>query len=155
VSARRVTWVLVAATLFYLLLLGQRGWLLLTSGTLLGVLLGIGVVLLPVLGVVLVVKELRFGLRTQLLAEELAQTSGLPVDDLPRRPSGRIDRAAADEVFDRRRSDVEADPDSWGAWYRLGVAYDDAGDRRRARSAMRRAIELHDGLPSDDQALGP
>jgi Flp pilus assembly protein TadD len=42
------------------------------------------------------------------------------------------------------RTRVEADPDSWARWFELAVAYDNAGDRKRARSAMRRAIALHD-----------
>jgi len=37
---------------------------------------------------------------------------------------------------------VEAAPEDWRGWYRLGHAYDLAGDRKRARSAMRQAIEL-------------
>ncbi|MGH3333826.1 MAG: tetratricopeptide repeat protein, partial [Nocardioidaceae bacterium] len=59
-------------------------------------------------------------------------------------PSGRVDRTAADAVFGQRQAEVEADPASWRAWYRLGVAYDDAGDRTRAREAVRRAIGLFD-----------
>ena len=35
-----------------------------------------------------------------------------------------------------------ASPDDWRAWYRLGLAYDASGDRRRAREAVRRAITL-------------
>ena len=67
---------------------------------------------------------------------------GLPVDDLPRRPSGRVDRSAAEEWFDRAREETEASPDSWRAWFRLALAYDAAGDRTRARAAARHAIEL-------------
>ena len=37
---------------------------------------------------------------------------------------------------------AEASPDDWRAWLRLGLAYDMAGDRRRARAAVRRAITL-------------
>ena len=40
------------------------------------------------------------------------------------------------------RAEVEAAPDDWRGWYRLAHAYDLAGDRKRARSAMRQAIEL-------------
>ncbi len=141
-TARRVVFVLLLATAVYLLLLGQRAWLLLTSGEPLGVGLGVGVLLVPVVGTVLVVKEVQFGLATQRLARRLGAEGGLPVDDLPRRASGRVDRAAADQAFERCRVDVEAHPDDWGSWYRLGVAYDDAGDRRRARSSMRQAIAL-------------
>jgi len=35
---------------------------------------------------------------------------------------------------------VEDAPADWSRWYRLAVAYDVAGDRRRARAAMRTAI---------------
>jgi Flp pilus assembly protein TadD len=56
-------------------------------------------------------------------------------------PSGRVDRAAADARFAERRAEVEAAPDDWRRWYRLALAYDDAGDRRRARAAMRTAID--------------
>ncbi|SOD74150.1 hypothetical protein SAMN05892883_3330 [Jatrophihabitans sp. GAS493] len=68
--------------------------------------------------------------------------SGADIDlaDLPRRPSGRVDRAAADEYFAQRRKEVEAHPGEWQRWYRLAEAYDLAGDRKRAREAMRHAI---------------
>ena len=62
----------------------------------------------------------------------------------PRTPSGRVDKAAADARFGVYAEEVQADPDSWQAWYRLGIGYDDARDRKRARSAMRTAIRLHD-----------
>ena len=58
------------------------------------------------------------------------------------RPSGRVLREDADAVFPAYRADVEAHPDDWRAWYRLGLAYDAAGDRRRARAAVRQAIRL-------------
>jgi cytochrome c-type biogenesis protein CcmH/NrfG len=138
---------MVAALIFYFLLILQRAVLLITSGAPIAVVLGLAVLVLPVVGAVLVLRELRFGVQTQHLAEELAATEELPVDDLPRLPSGRIDRAAADESFTRYRDDVEQTPKDWRAWYRLGVAYDDAGDRKRARAALREAIKLHTELP--------
>jgi hypothetical protein len=134
--------VLVAVLAAYFVMLGHRAWALLGSGEVVLVLLGLGVLLLPVVGGVLVVAELRFGLATQRLAERLAAEGGLPADDLPRRPSGRVERTAADEVFALRRAEAEAAPTDWRCWFRLGIAYDDAGDRRRAREAMRRAIAL-------------
>ncbi|HSE72768.1 MAG TPA: hypothetical protein VLA97_18525 [Nocardioidaceae bacterium] len=136
--------VLVAVTAFYLVLVGAKGVAFLSSGSGVGVVLGIGVLLLPLLGAVLVWREVAFGRRSARLAAVLDAEGGLPVDDLPRRPSGRVDRAAADAVFAQRRAEAEADPENWRVWYRLGVAYDDAGDRTRARSAVRRAIALYD-----------
>jgi Flp pilus assembly protein TadD len=38
---------------------------------------------------------------------------------------------------------VQEAPDDWRAWYRLAIGYDDARDRKRARSAMREAVRLH------------
>ncbi len=135
--------VLVAVLAFYALLIGAKGVALLGSGEVVLVLLGVGILLVPVLGVLAVGRELQFGARTARLAAVLEAEGGLPTDDLPRRPSGRVDRAAADAVFEERRAEVDRAPESWRAWYRLALAYDDAGDRTRARSAARRAIALH------------
>jgi cytochrome c-type biogenesis protein CcmH/NrfG len=148
VTARRVVVALVAALLVYFVLLGERAWWLLTSGRAVLVGLGVGVLILPFLGGYLVVRELQFGLATQRLARDLEAEGGLPVDDLPRRPSGRPDRAAADARFAQRQAEVEAAPDDWRTWFRLGVAYGDAGDTRRGRAAMRHAVRLHSTGPT-------
>jgi hypothetical protein len=139
---RAVVGVLAAVLVLYFVLTVGRAWALLSSGEPVLMLLGLGVLILPVVGAVLLVAELRFGLATQRLGERLAAEGGLPVDDLPRRPSGRVERAAADEAFVLRRAEAEAAPDDWRTWFRLGIAYDDAGDRRRAREALRKAITL-------------
>ena len=76
-----------------------------------------------------------------------ARFAGLPADDLVRTPSGRVDRAAADAAFARRRAETEANPGDWRCWFRLAVAYHDARDTPRARRAMQHAIALHAGRP--------
>lgn len=141
---KAVVAVMVAFLLFYAVMLGAKGVAMLRSGEPAAVLLGAGVLVIPVLGVLLVWRELVFGRRSAQLAAVLEGEGGLPVDDLPRRPSGRVERAAADAAFGQRQAEVEAAPDSWRGWYRLALAYDDAGDRSRARAAVRRAIELYD-----------
>ena len=78
-----------------------------------------------------------------LAARILEAEGGLPVDDLPRSPGGRIDRAAADAQFETYRIEAEAAPDDWRARYRLSLAYDASGDRTRAREAAREAVRLH------------
>ena len=138
---------LVVVLALYLVAVGQRGVLLILDGRPTFVLLGVGVLILPLLGVWIVIKELSFGRATERLGAEMAALGALPVDNLPRRPSGRVDRAAADAVFATYAREVEAAPESWAAWFRLGLAYDAAGDRVRARRAMRRAIALHDAPP--------
>lgn len=142
--------VLTAALVLYLVLLAGRGVALLGTGEAVPVLLGVGVLLLPLLGVWIVVTTWRSGLRIQRLGAKLAAEDGLPdVSGLPRMPSGRVDRKAADEWFAARRAEVEADEGDWRAWYRLAHAYDIAGDRRRARETMRKAIELESGERRD------
>lgn len=136
--------VLVVILVFYAVLIGAKGVAFIASGDPVAVVLGIGVLVLPLIGLALAWREIVFGRRSAELAAALEAEGGLPVDDLPRRPSGRVDRAAADEAFATRQAEVEARPDAWQAWYRLALAYDDAGDRTRARSAVRRAIELYD-----------
>jgi len=135
--------VAVAVLLFYAVFLGWRGVALLGSGSAAGVGLGVGLLVLPVLGVLLAWREVEFGRRTSRLAATLEAEGGLPVDDLPRRPSGRVDRAAADAHFARMREQAEDAPDDWRSWFRLALAYDAAGDRTRAREAARHAIALH------------
>ena len=60
--------------------------------------------------------------------------------ELPRRASGRIEREAADELFEQVRTEWEADPDDWVNTYRIARAYDYAGDRTRARQMMKTAV---------------
>jgi hypothetical protein len=144
VTAKRTAIALSVVFVAYAVLLGWRGVLLIGTGDPVAVVLGVAVLVIPVLGAYLVWRELQFGRRTEALARELEAVGGLPVDDLPRRPSGRIDRAAADAAFEKYRVEAEAAPDDWRVWFRLSTAYDAAGDRRRARSTMRTAIAHHD-----------
>jgi hypothetical protein len=143
VRARNVALVLTAALVLYVVMLADRAVALIRSGETPGILLGIGVMVLPVLGVWMIVATWRSGTQIQRLARRLDAEGGLPdVDDLPRMPSGRVDRKAADAWFDDRKAELEDHPDDWRYWYRLAHAYDIAGDRKRARDTMRRAVEL-------------
>jgi hypothetical protein len=136
--------VLVAVLGVYFVLLGQRALLLLGTAGLAPRLMGAGLLVLPFIGAGLILAELRFGLQADRLNRELLREGPPAVDeDLPRLPSGRVDRKAAVAAFERRRAEVEAAPSDWRTWLRLGLAYDDAGDRRRARAAVRRAVALH------------
>ncbi|MFG1908100.1 hypothetical protein [Kribbella sp. NPDC048928] len=146
-KAKPTAFVLALVFVAYAGLIGWRGVLLIKVGTAVSVVLGLAVLVLPLIGAYLVWREIQFGRQTEGLARELEAAGGLPVDDLPRRPSGRIDRAAADEAFGRYRAEAEAAPDDWRVWFRLSTAYDAAGDRKRARAAMRKAIGQHDSTP--------
>lgn len=120
----------------------QRAWIMLTDDGLIAKLLGLALVVLPLVGAWTVARELQFGARTERLAGILEQEGGLPPDTLPRTPGGRIVRAAADAEFEKYRAEADAAPDDWRSWFRLSCAYDAAGDRKRARSSMRQAIDM-------------
>ncbi|MEU2224719.1 tetratricopeptide repeat protein [Streptomyces sp. NPDC018347] len=144
----KITYLVTAAVLvFYFVLVGSRGVMLIQSGTLLTVTFGVAVLVLPVIGVWFLWKNTQFVRKANQLAAELDTEGGLPADELRRLPSGRIDRDSADEVFVRRKAETEESPDDWRCWFRLAVAYHDARDTPRARKAMQRAIALHDGRP--------
>jgi tetratricopeptide (TPR) repeat protein len=125
----------------YLALVGWRAVQFVQTGEPVAVAMGVALIVLPVLAVWAIWRELQFGVRSQRLVRRLEEEGGLDLG-MPLRPSGRPERAAADDAFPAFRDAVESEPGSWRAWLRLGLAYDAAGDRRRARSAVRRAIEL-------------
>ncbi|OZC71779.1 hypothetical protein CH306_23160 [Rhodococcus sp. 15-725-2-2b] len=128
---------------FYFFLLGQRGVTLIQNGGVASISLGIGVLLLPILGLWIVWATLKAGFDHQRLASRIHEEGlELDVSDLPRRPSGRIERDAADELFQQIKTEWEKDPDNWRNSYRLARAYDYAGDRGRARETMKRAVAL-------------
>jgi hypothetical protein len=142
-SARSTALLLTAVLVLYFVLMTGRAIALLGTGTGVGIGLGIGVLLLPLIGAWVAYATIRFGFQTERLAQRLAAEGALPdTADLPRMPSGRIRRADADAWFEVRRAEVEAAPEDWRAWFRLAHGYDIAGDRRRAREAMRKALEL-------------
>ena len=134
---------LCLALLVYFGTLTQTAIALLRTGTMAATALGVGVLLLPIVGIWAVVATLRAGLAHQRLARLAAEDGvDLDVSALPRTPAGRVQRDAADALFRSVRGEVEADPDNWRGWYRLARAYDYAGDRTRARETMRTAVAL-------------
>jgi cytochrome c-type biogenesis protein CcmH/NrfG len=99
--------------------------------------------IMPAIGLWAMIATLRAGFAHQKLARLVAEDGmELDVSELPRRPSGRIDRDAADALFHTVRAELDGDPDDWRRWYRLARAYDYAGDRTRARETMRKAVEM-------------
>ncbi|MBX7442578.1 MULTISPECIES: hypothetical protein [unclassified Arthrobacter] len=127
---------------FYLVVSFQRSVLLLGDSNLTAKAIGAAYLVLPVIGAWALIRELLFGARTEQMAKVLEAEGGLPVDELPRTPGGRIVRAAADAEFEKYRAEAEAAPDDWRSWFRLSCAYDAAGDRKRARASMRDAVRL-------------
>jgi hypothetical protein len=79
-------------------------------------------VILPLVGVWALVRELQFGRNSERLVRLLDEQGALPVEELPIRASGRPVRASADDDFPRYKAEVDAAPEDWRAWFRLGLA---------------------------------
>lgn len=136
---------MTAALALYIVLVAERAWLLASSGDPVGVVIGIAAIVLPGIAVWAVGREIWFGAQSGRLGRRLEAEDDLPPEQLETRPSGRILRHEADAVFPTYRDAVRDAPEDWRAWYRLGLAYDGSGDRRRARDAVRTAIRLERG----------
>ncbi|MET0735170.1 MAG: tetratricopeptide repeat protein [Microbacterium sp.] len=141
-NARIGVIVMAALLALYIVLVGQRAVLLLGSGDPIGIAMGAALIVLPLIAVWALGRELWFGVRAERLGRRLEGEGAVPEDEVTVRASGRVVREDADAVFPAYRAQVEAHPDDWRAWYRLGLAYDASGDRRRAREAVRTAIRL-------------
>lgn len=133
------------ALIVYFLMLGRTALVFIGSGEPAAIGLGVALLVFPLIGVWVLFTTLRAGLAHQRLAR-LAREQGMELDvsELPTRPSGRIERDAADELFMTVKAELEADPDNWVRWYRLARAYDFAGDRGRARETMRTAVRMQE-----------
>lgn len=112
----------------------------LSTGEPIGIVMGVALITLPVLGFWALWRELQFGWRTERLVAQLDAEQLLL--ELPVAANGPDARRIADEVFPALQDAVLTEPESWRAWLRLSLGYDASGDRRRARMAARRAIEL-------------
>lgn len=126
----------------YLVFAGYRALVLLGSGELIGVSMGVALLVLPVIGLWALFRELRFGFTSAKLLKRLEAEGRTPDDEVALLPSGRVDRESADALFPKYQAEVEANPTEWQSWLRLGLLYDACGDRRRARGAVNKAIAL-------------
>jgi cytochrome c-type biogenesis protein CcmH/NrfG len=133
------------ALVVYFLLLGRIAWAFMTSGSAAAIGLGVAILVMPLIGIWVMVSTLQAGFAHQRLARIAREKDmELDVSDLPRMPSGRIDREAADALFATVKDELEQDPGNWLRWYRLARAYDYAGDRSRARETMKKAVEMQE-----------
>ena len=134
--------VITALTVIYLVAVLQMAWAFMTSGQPAAVIMGAVLVLFPLIGAIVIVRDLVFVARGDALLARLLDAGELPEDTLPKRPSGRPVVAAADADFEQWKAGVEAAPEDAGAWARLALAYRASGDSKRAREAMRTALAL-------------
>lgn len=132
--------VMSALTLLWVFSLAGRGLILLQEPDPVAQIMGLAILVLPVFAVWSIFSELRFGIRAQKLGERLV-AEGVSELLLEYRASGKATKESAQREFERV-SQALSQGESWQLWFQLGQAYDANGDRKRARSAIRKAIAL-------------
>ena len=148
-NTRRWALLISVGAIAYMVLMGTQAVRFIASGDPVAVALGFVVLVLPVLGVWMVWREVRFAGQVQKLADQLARDAALQ-PELPRTAAGRVQPDAAVAEFAVAEAQVAAAPQDPAAWFRLSLAYDAGRDRKRARAAMRHAVALTTGAGSPE-----
>lgn len=134
--------VMTALLIVYLALVGERSFALIATEDPVAVAIGYLMLFIPAIALWGIVMELRFGMRIEKLGKVLQIENAWPRFEFDLRPSGRPTKDSAQLVFQKFSDQVRQDENNWRNWFALGLAYDAAGDRPRARKAMRMAIKL-------------
>ncbi len=137
--------VMVLCLLLYIVVVGQRAFLMLTTGDPIAIAIGVALVVMPLIGVWALFREMQFGFAADRLARTLTAEGRMPEPETPLTPSGRIARDDAAPVVARYAAEAEAAPEDWRSYFRLGVVQDAAGRRKDARASIREAIRLSRG----------
>jgi hypothetical protein len=132
---------MAAVLALYVVLAGGRAVQFIATGEPIAIAVGVGLIVMFLVGAWALVREVVFGVQLERAVHELEAAGGMP-EPLPATPSGRADKDAAEGAFPVAKADALAHPESWQSWLRLSMAYDAARDRRRARMAARKALEL-------------
>lgn len=140
-SAKLGAVAMAALVLMYVALLGQKGYLFLLESNPVAKVIGGSILVIPIVGAWAIYRELRFGLTIEKLGRELENEGAWPRFRFGILPSGRANKAEALQEFQEYKDAALADEENWRKWFALGLVYDACGDRKRARSAMRQAIE--------------
>ena len=141
---------MLALTIFYVLTLLGRGIILLQEPSLIAIAMGLAILVLPLVALWALFAELQFGLKAQRLSRRLIALD-IPGLDLELRASGRATKESASKELERIQDAVNRDPENWSLWFQLGEAHDAAGERKNARAAIRKAIQLANNPDSADQ----
>lgn len=131
-------------TLIYTVLLANTAFTLLLIDEAVAKVMGALILVFPAFALWLTIREFVFGFKIEKLAGTIEREGNWPMFDFELRPSGRPTRESADRVFETFAATATQQPESVLAWFSLGLAYDAAGDRARARKAMRKALALND-----------
>lgn len=137
--AKLTVLVVTVATVAYAAIAVWQATVLIGTGEPAVAALGVALLILPLIGLVLVWREVTFGFHVQQMARTL-MAEGFVADQLEDSES-----PDPDEAFARQKVQTQRDPSDWRQWYLLAASYDAARDRKRARAAMRYAYSLYRG----------
>lgn len=141
-NAKFGAFVMGILTLVYVGLLANTGITLLGINEPVAKLMGALILVFPLFAVWLTIREFIFGNQVERLASKIEKAGKWPEFEFDYRPSGRPTRESADREFSKYAKLAEQNESDAIAWFSLGLAYDAAGDRTRARRAMRKALAL-------------
>ena len=134
--AKRIAFILTAVLLVYLGFAFSRGLDLLKTDSGAVKLLGLCVLVLPVLGGWLIVREIRFGFKSSSMGQQISEDL-LPSREIkPRTPEAEAYLVTAVERTKQAQ-------DSWQNWFCVALGYDLVGERKLARESMQHAVELN------------
>lgn len=131
---------MTALSVLYLGLMLQRGIVLIVDPNWIVKILGLALLLFPLFAFWAIAREIGFGVSSEKVARKMPEDSFQQLG-LELRPSGKATKESAIQAFEIASSLVQQQP-NWQNWFLLGVVYEANGDRSRARSAIRKAIEL-------------
>ena len=141
-TSKFFAYVMGLLTLMYCFLLGSQAFAMIGTGIWVGIVMGVMLLVIPIVGLALTIREFVFGVAVEKLGKQIESAGQWPVFQLEIRPSGRPTKETANAEFEKQKQLTETNPDDYLSWFSLGLAYDAAGDRVRARSAMRKALAL-------------
>jgi hypothetical protein len=132
--ARRIALILTSILCVYLLFAALRGIDLLRVDDPAVQGLGIAVLILPIIGIILVIREIRFGKLSytmgQLVTEALLPKNGLSEEEK---------QHYLDQIIEKTKTDLE----NWQYWYCVALGYDLTNERKLARESMQHSVELY------------
>ena len=133
--AKRIAFILTAVLLVYLGFAFSRGLDLLNTDNSAVKLLGFCVLVLPLLGGWLIVREIRFGFKSSSMGQQVAE------DLLPSREI-KLRSPQADEYLESAVARTKDAQNIWQNWFCVALGYDLVGERKLARESMQYAVEL-------------
>ena len=132
--AKRVALILSGILAVYLVFAAWRGFDLLLVDDPAVRALGVSVLVLPLLGVILVVREIKFGKLSYEMGQEISEHL-LPKKDFTEEDK----RNFLDQAIERTKNGM----DNWANWYSVALAYDVLNERKLAREAMQHSVQLY------------